>query len=174
VISRTEERFVKAYRADRAFDGDRVLPDGALVLVDGDTIAGVEPASAHVPDGCEVTYLPGTTLLPGLIDVHVHLCADGGPDALDRIPGLLPAELDGVITAALEAQLAAGVRRCATSATTGSRWSRDGFPTSSPPGHPSRAYGGTAGRWAARRAARTSCGGPYGNERNAAPTSSRS
>jgi imidazolonepropionase-like amidohydrolase len=109
VISRTEERFVKAYRADRAFDGDRVLPDGALVLVEGDTIAGVEPASAHVPDGCEVTYLPGTTLLPGLIDVHVHLCANGGPDALDRIPGLLPAELDGVITAALEAQLAAGV-----------------------------------------------------------------
>ena len=100
---------MKAFRADRAFDGDRVLPGGALVLLAGDIIAGVEPASAPVPDGCEVTYLPGTTLLPGLIDTHVHLCADGGPDALDRIPSLSPAELDDVITAALETQLAAGV-----------------------------------------------------------------
>jgi hypothetical protein len=34
-----------AYRADTAFDGERFLPGGALVLVDGATIAGVEPAA---------------------------------------------------------------------------------------------------------------------------------
>ena len=36
---------MKAFRADRAFDGDRVLPGGALVLLAGDIIAGVELAT---------------------------------------------------------------------------------------------------------------------------------
>jgi imidazolonepropionase-like amidohydrolase len=98
-----------AYRADTAFDGERTLPGGALVFVDDGIIAGVEPASAAVPDGCAVTYVPGTTLLPGLIDAHVHLCANGGPDALDRIPSLTPAELADVITTSLAQQRAAGV-----------------------------------------------------------------
>jgi imidazolonepropionase-like amidohydrolase len=99
-----------AYRADIAFDGTRVLTGGALVFVDGGTIAGVEPASAAVPSDCEVTYRPGTTLLPGLIDAHVHLCAYGAaPDALDRIPSLSPAELDATITESLATQRAAGV-----------------------------------------------------------------
>jgi imidazolonepropionase-like amidohydrolase len=98
-----------AYRADTAFDGERTLPGGVLVFVEDGLIAGVEPASAAVPDGCAVTYLPGTTLLPGLIDAHVHLCANGGPDALDRIPSLSAAELDDVITASLAQQRTAGV-----------------------------------------------------------------
>jgi len=47
-------------RAGRAFDGERVVP-------------GAAPA----PDGCQVLDLPGGTVLPGLVDAHVHLCADG-------------------------------------------------------------------------------------------------
>jgi imidazolonepropionase-like amidohydrolase len=31
--------------------------------------------------------LPGCTLLPGLVDVHVHLVASGGPDLASDIPG---------------------------------------------------------------------------------------
>jgi imidazolonepropionase-like amidohydrolase len=98
-----------AYRADRAFDGDRVRPDGALVLVRDGRIAGVESASAPAPDGCEVRHVPGTTLLPGLVDAHVHLCADSGPRALDQLPELDPEALDAIVTTALAAQLAAGV-----------------------------------------------------------------
>lgn len=98
-----------AYRADAAFDGERGLPGGALVFVDGGTIVGVEPAAAPVPDGCPVTQVPGATLLPGLIDAHVHLCGNGGPDALDRIPSLSTTELDAVIDASVRTQLAAGV-----------------------------------------------------------------
>jgi imidazolonepropionase-like amidohydrolase len=99
-----------AYRADIAFDGSRVMAGGALVFVDGEMIAGVEPASAAVPSDCAVTHHPGTTLLPGLIDAHVHLCAYGAaPDALDRIPSLSPSELDATISASLAAQHAAGV-----------------------------------------------------------------
>ena len=98
-----------AYRADTAFDGERPLPGGVLVFVDGGRIVGVEPGGAPAPDGCDVTHLPGTTLLPGLIDAHVHLCGDAGPGALDRIPDMTPIELDAVVENALHAHLAAGV-----------------------------------------------------------------
>ena len=100
---------MRAYRADRAFDGERVLRDGALVLVDDGRIVAVEPASAAPPDGVPVTALPGTTLLPGLVDTHVHLCGDSGPRALDRLPELTPAEVDATVAEALRRHLAAGV-----------------------------------------------------------------
>jgi imidazolonepropionase-like amidohydrolase len=100
---------VRGYRADSAFDGERPMPGGALVLVDDGVIVGVEPASAPAPADCEVTHLPGTTLLPGLVDTHVHLCGDSGLAALDQIPGLSPAELAAVIGTSLRQQLAAGV-----------------------------------------------------------------
>jgi imidazolonepropionase-like amidohydrolase len=100
---------VRGYRADLAFDGERRLPGGALVLVDDGVIIAVEPASAAAPDGCEVTHLPGTTLLPGLIDSHVHLCADSGPRALEQVPELSTAELTAVIETAERQHLAAGV-----------------------------------------------------------------
>ena len=61
-----------AYRAPRAFDGERGIPGGALVLVSGSTILAVEPGTAAAPADCPVTELPGGTLLPGLIDAHVH------------------------------------------------------------------------------------------------------
>jgi imidazolonepropionase-like amidohydrolase len=97
------------YRADLAFDGEKAIPGGALVLVEDGVITAVEHGSALAPDGWEVTYLPGATLLPGLIDTHSHLCGNSAPDALDRLPGLSPDELDEAIEAALTAQLAVGV-----------------------------------------------------------------
>lgn len=97
------------YRADVAFDGEQPIRGGALVLVEDGVIIGVEPGRAPAPDGFQVTYLPGTTLLPGLIDTHSHLCGNNEPDALDRLPGLNPDDLDETIEAALVAQLAAGV-----------------------------------------------------------------
>ena len=97
------------YRAARAFDGERFLPAGALVLVDGGHIVGVEPENFPPPPDCTVTDLPGATLLPGLIDAHVHLCGDSGPRALDQLPELDDNELDIVIAASMGAQLAGGV-----------------------------------------------------------------
>ena len=95
----------RGYRADVAFDGEKSVPGGALVLVEDGVIIGVEAGSAPAPDGCKVTYLSGTTMLPGLIDTHSHLCGNSGPDALDRLPGLSPDELDEAIEAALTVQL---------------------------------------------------------------------
>ncbi|MGY1812436.1 amidohydrolase family protein [Blastococcus sp. SYSU D00820] len=100
---------MRAHRAAHAFDGDRVLPGGALVLVADGRIAGVEPAGAPVPADCPVTDHRNATLLPGLIDTHVHLCADAGPRALDTIPDLSAAALDRVVETSLRRHLAAGV-----------------------------------------------------------------
>jgi imidazolonepropionase-like amidohydrolase len=108
----TEPRFhrqMHAIRAEFAFDGERFVEGGATVLVDGTAIVGVESASYVVPDGCPVTDHGAATVLPGLIDVHVHLVADSGPMALDRVAGFSADELDAVVTEALTRHLAAGV-----------------------------------------------------------------
>ena len=97
-----------ALRARHCFDGTRFVDGGATVLVDDGRILGVEAFGSPVPDGCEVTTYDGT-LLPGLVDAHVHLVADSGPNALDRVAGYSDAELDGVVSEALRRQLAAGV-----------------------------------------------------------------
>jgi len=96
-------------RAGRAFDGERVVPGGALVLVDGGRIVGVEPGAAPAPEGCEVLEAPGGTVLPGLVDAHVHLCADGTDGSLDRIEEPGEDAMAAVIGQSLRRHLAAGV-----------------------------------------------------------------
>lgn len=60
-------------RPDRVFDGTDPVPhQGWQVLVRGGRIAAVGPALA-VPAGARVRDLPGTTLMPGLIEGHAHL-----------------------------------------------------------------------------------------------------
>ena len=100
---------MKAFKAQQLFDGERFLAAGSVLLVDDGRIAGVEPAGPALPVGCDVVDLPGATLLPGLIDAHVHLCADGGPGALDRLADFSDEEMTSVIEDALAAQLTAGV-----------------------------------------------------------------
>lgn len=60
-------------QADRVFDGEQ-MREGWVVVVEGDKIVGVGPSSQiSVPKEAKVIKLPGTTLLPGLIEGHSHL-----------------------------------------------------------------------------------------------------
>jgi imidazolonepropionase-like amidohydrolase len=59
-------------KADRVFDGTR-MRDGLVVHVRGERIVAIgTPAEVAAP-GAEVVELPGTTLMPGLIDAHSHV-----------------------------------------------------------------------------------------------------
>ncbi|MGN6282460.1 amidohydrolase family protein, partial [Frateuria sp.] len=62
-------------KADRVFDArSEQAHAGWVVLVQGDRIAAVGPASqVQLPPGTQTIDLPGTTLLPGLIDAHSHI-----------------------------------------------------------------------------------------------------
>ena len=62
-------------RPDRVFDAeDGRTHDGWVVLVEGNRIAAIGPAGdVRAPAGADVIDLPGTTLLPGLIEAHAHL-----------------------------------------------------------------------------------------------------
>jgi len=52
--------------------GDEVVPDGVIV-VDSNRITAVGPrSSTPIPAGAKVFDVSGTTIVPGLIDVHAH------------------------------------------------------------------------------------------------------
>ena len=108
-VTPAQDPSMLAIRAGRAFDGRAARPGGALVLCAGGQIVGVEPPAARAPDGWPVAEFPDATVLPGLIDCHVHLCGDSRNGALDRLAAYSDAELDLVIEAGLRAQLQAGV-----------------------------------------------------------------
>ena len=98
-----------AYRAPCAYDGERFLTGGATVLVDRGSIVAVQPGGAAVPEGWRLHEHPGASLLPGLVDTHVHLVCDGRAGALDRVEGATDADLQVRIHESLGQQLAAGV-----------------------------------------------------------------
>ena len=75
-----------ALRAARLFDGqDPRLVERPLLLVEAGRITAVEHGDGAPPAGAEVIDLGDVTLLPGLIDVHVHLGFDAGPDPVAQM-----------------------------------------------------------------------------------------
>src|SRR5216683_1990198 len=65
-----------AFTNARVFDGKaETFMAGATVVVDGGTISAVGKGIA-APNGAVVADLAGKTLMPGLMDAHVHLTMD--------------------------------------------------------------------------------------------------
>jgi imidazolonepropionase-like amidohydrolase len=75
------------------------------VLVDGERVAAVgASAELEVPSGAEVLDGRGMTLLPGLIDLHVHLCAAPNVGAGSGVPRSMVPETELVLWGALHAR----------------------------------------------------------------------
>src|SRR4051812_11996864 len=69
--SAAEPGDITAFRNVRVFDGTRVLPS-ATVVVKGGIIEQVGPG-VEAPKGARIVDGTGKTLVPGLIDCHVHI-----------------------------------------------------------------------------------------------------
>jgi imidazolonepropionase-like amidohydrolase len=100
------------FRNARIIDGMGGLNERAWLLVVHGRIEamGSEPPS---PEECLVSGnqvdLDGKTLLPGLIDCHVHLVLDGGPDPMTRVAYVSDAENVLNMSANGRRTLAAGI-----------------------------------------------------------------
>jgi imidazolonepropionase-like amidohydrolase len=77
------------------FDGSgTALVRGHAVVIEGARIVGVVPQDEIGADGDGVRLLlPGTTLLPGLIDLHTHLAHGTGGMAMGVAPYSTPAQV---------------------------------------------------------------------------------
>ena len=68
--------------ADRMLDvlAGKMVDKPAVVVVDGRITAVLVQGASAIPPGATRIDLPGQTLLPGLIDMHVHLASDARID----------------------------------------------------------------------------------------------
>lgn len=64
-----------------------VIPDGTMVVQDGEILAVGPTASVSVPRGAEVVDVSGMVIMPGLVDSHSHI---GEGDGGDRSAALHP------------------------------------------------------------------------------------
>ena len=105
----TERRRLTAIRAAWLFDGTgaELIPN-PLVVLDGPTVRSVEPAGVPA-EGMDVLDLDGATLLPGLIDTHVHLAFGGVLDVVGALADLDDGAALAAMAEAGRASLRAGV-----------------------------------------------------------------
>jgi imidazolonepropionase-like amidohydrolase len=100
-------------RADRLIDGTGAAPvQDAVLVVDQGKIVGTytgQTPEGLVPADAEVLDLPGCTILPGLIDSHVHMNFPGNGVLLEEIMTEPEGVLVATATFAAAKALAAGV-----------------------------------------------------------------
>jgi imidazolonepropionase-like amidohydrolase len=73
-------------RAAAMFDGisPTLMAGPSVVIADGVIVAVHGPAGPF-PPGAAVIDLPGLTLMPGLVDAHLHLCFDATSDPVGHL-----------------------------------------------------------------------------------------
>ena len=81
------KRMNTLYRGGRIFDGER-MADGHAVLVEDGRIARFAPEGEFDGFAGDVFDCRGATVMPGLIDCHVHLLFHGEPDPMTALEKL--------------------------------------------------------------------------------------
>ena len=74
-----------AFTHGKLLDGtkDMQVQEGLCVLTDGERISAIVPEGTPL-DGYTVVDLQGRYLMPGLINMHVHLAGSGKPQKKQR------------------------------------------------------------------------------------------
>ena len=168
--------------ADRLFDGttDSMLPH-PRVLVDHGTIRAVQQTDVDLP-GAQIIDLTGSTLVPGLIDTHVHLAFDASSDPVGHLAARDDAEALLAMVAAARRAARGGVttvrdlgdRGYLSLALRDAARSDRTIPDIVAAGPPITTPGGHATTWAPRSAPPTTCVRPCASTWSTAWTSSRS
>jgi len=97
-------------RAAAMFNGvDSALLAGPSVVVADGVIVAVQGPAGPVPPGADVIDLPGLTLMPGLVDAHLHLCFDATGDPVGHLAKTGDDLLRGRMAEAARRALLAGV-----------------------------------------------------------------
>jgi imidazolonepropionase-like amidohydrolase len=69
-----------AIKVGRLIDGTGRVADGMAILVEGEKIAKVGlTQEVEIPEGAEVIDATDKTVMPGMIDAHLHVMGDGDP-----------------------------------------------------------------------------------------------
>lgn len=89
------------------FDGEDLTADAVVVIKGGRIVATGRAAAPR--QGAEVVDLPGATLLPGLIDTHVHLAFDASDDPVGRLEARDDTDALAAMTTAARNALRGGV-----------------------------------------------------------------
>ncbi|MBI3355727.1 MAG: amidohydrolase family protein [Nitrospirae bacterium] len=80
-----------AIRHTRIIDGTGAVLEGATVLIRGSKIAAIGSSrDVTIPKGFRRIDGRGFTIIPGLIDCHVHLCLGGEPDVVATVESESP------------------------------------------------------------------------------------
>jgi imidazolonepropionase-like amidohydrolase len=102
----------------RVIDGTGAAArENMTVVLDGATIAAIQPAGAAIPAGVKVLDMTGRTVMPGLVGMHDHMYYTARPDADAEGHSEAPNVLPQMTFSAPRLYLAAGVT---TLRTTGS------------------------------------------------------
>lgn len=96
-------------RAGSLFDGvSGTLLTNPMLVIDGPTIVAVDRGVEPPPDA-DVVDLVGATLLPGLIDTHVHLAFDASANPIAALAGRDDSATVAAMSAAGRAALRGGI-----------------------------------------------------------------
>lgn len=91
------------------FDGDDYLPAGSALLVDDERIVALDPAPSFQGADAEIIECAGLSIVPGLIDCHVHLCFGAESQLLAILGQMTDAQLASRALQNAQATLRAGV-----------------------------------------------------------------